>query len=61
MALSQQKTQPLEIDARDGVADGQLTRTVRKCVQCQRTVPHRQFKCMYCGTVQLAGNVFEGI
>jgi hypothetical protein len=50
-----------ELDAKDGVADGQLTRGVRKCVQCQRTVPAKQNKCMYCGTVQPAGSVFEGI
>ena len=48
-----------EVDARDGVADGQLSRTVRKCVQCQRTVPHRQFKCMYCGTEQPVQSIFD--
>src|SRR4051794_29200157 len=35
-----------ELDARDGIADGQLGRGVRKCVQCQRTVPAKQHKCM---------------
>jgi len=50
-----------ELDARDGVADGQLTRGVRKCVQCQRTVAAKQNKCMYCGTVQPMDGVFEGI
>jgi len=49
-----------EMDARDGVADGQLTRTIRKCVQCQRTVSAKQVKCMYCGTVQPVASVFEG-
>jgi len=50
-----------ELDAKDGVADGMLTRGVRKCVQCQRTVPTKQNKCMYCGTVQPVGSVFEGM
>ena len=50
-----------ELDAKDGVADGQLTRSVRKCVQCQRTVSPKQTKCMYCGTVQPISSVFEGI
>jgi len=50
-----------ELDAKDGVADGQLTRRVRQCVQCQRTVAAKQTKCMYCGTVQPVGSVFEGI
>ena len=45
----------------NGVADGQLSRGVRKCVQCQRTVPAKQNKCMYCGTVQPISSVFEGI
>jgi hypothetical protein len=54
-------TKVAELDARDGVADGQLTRGVRKCVQCQRTVPTKQNKCMYCGTVQPVSSVFEGI
>ncbi len=54
-------TKVAELDARDGVADGQLTRGVRQCVQCQRTVPSKQQKCMYCGTVQPVGSVFEGI
>lgn len=50
-----------EIDARDGVADGKLTRAVRKCAQCERTVSAKQTKCMYCGTVQPVTSVFEGI
>jgi len=51
----------LEVDARDGVMDGQMRRTVRKCVQCQRTVPAKQNKCMYCGTGQPIGSAFETI
>lgn len=50
-----------QLDAKDGVADGQLTRGVRKCVQCQRTVPHRQNKCMYCGAVQPVDSAFEAL
>ncbi len=49
------------LDAEDGVADGQLTRSVRKCVQCQRTVPAKTNKCMYCGADQPLTSVFEGI
>jgi len=50
-----------ELDAKDGVADGQLTRSVRKCVSCDRTVPSKQNKCMYCGTIQPIDSIFEGI
>ena len=49
------------LDAKDGVADGQLTRSVRPCVDCGRTVAAKQTKCMYCGKEQPAGSVFEGI
>jgi hypothetical protein len=49
------------LDAKDGVADGQLTRTARKCVKCQRTVAAKQYKCMYCGAEQPVTSVFEGI
>ncbi len=50
-----------EIDGRDGVIDGKLVRPVRKCGQCGRTMPARQGKCMYCGTVFVASSAFEGI
>jgi len=50
-----------EIDARDGTMDGKLSRPVRVCVQCHRTVTAKQNTCMYCGTVQPAGNVFDSI
>jgi len=50
-----------EIDARDGIMDGQLKRSIRKCVQCQRTVPAKNNKCMYCGTVQPVSSVFESL
>ena len=49
------------LDARDGVADGKLTRPIRTCVQCGRTVAAKHTKCLYCGIVQPAGSVFEGI
>jgi hypothetical protein len=49
------------LDAKDGVADGQLTRTARKCFKCQRTVAAKQTKCMYCGAEQPLASVFEGI
>src|SRR4051812_48494828 len=35
------------LDAKDGVADGKLTRGVRKCTQCGRTVAAKLNKCMY--------------
>ena len=49
------------LDARDGVADGKLTRTIRKCTQCGRTIAAKQNKCMYCGTVRAIDSVFESL
>jgi len=49
------------IDARDGVADGKLTRSVRKCTKCGRTMPAKQNKCMYCGTLRAVESVFESL
>jgi hypothetical protein len=49
------------LDAKDGVADGKLTRGIRVCTKCGRTVAARNIRCLYCGTVQVAATVFEGI
>jgi hypothetical protein len=54
-------TKVAELDAKDGVADGMLTRGIRKCAACGRTVPSKQNKCMYCGMVVAVESVFEGI
>ena len=38
-----------EIDLRDGVADGKMTRTGRKCGARGRTISARHNHCLYCG------------
>ena len=50
-----------EMDTRDGVADGKLTRVIRKCSSCDRSVPLKQKKCMYCKTGQPLKSVFESL
>lgn len=50
-----------EMDARDGQIDGKLTRGVRACEKCNRPVPSRRQKCLYCGATQSQGTVFESI
>ena len=50
-----------ELDAKDGVADGQLTQQSAAVRAVQSVVPPRQNKCIYCGCVQPVGNVFESI
>ncbi len=39
-----------EIDLRDGVEDGKVTRHMNKCPKCQRDNNGRRASCLYCGT-----------
>ncbi len=49
------------VDARDGVADGKMSHTVRPCAKCGRPVAARHRKCLYCGTEQPMTGVFDGL
>jgi rRNA maturation endonuclease Nob1 len=50
-----------ELDARDGVADGKLTATPRKCTACARPIFPKHRKCLYCGAAVVIDNVFKTI
>ena len=50
-----------ETDLKDGVADGKMTRTVKQCPSCGRTMSERHKRCLYCGAVELKTTPFEGI
>lgn len=50
-----------EIDLRDGVADGKITRTIKQCGHCGRTISKRHTKCLYCGSEVLTETPFESI
>ncbi len=50
-----------ELDLRDGVPDGKVTRTARQCPQCDRTMSPRHKKCLYCGSEDLVDSVFDGV
>ena len=50
-----------EIDLADGVEDGKVAMTVKKCPSCGRTMSERHKKCLYCGAVELKETPFEGI
>jgi hypothetical protein len=47
-----------EIDLRDGVADGKITKKVQQCGRCGRTVSMRHSRCLYCGETVKGGEVF---
>ena len=49
------------LDAKDGVADGKMTRTVKPCGKCGRPVSPKHQKCIYCGADRPITTVFEGI
>jgi hypothetical protein len=48
-------------DAKDGTADGKLSRGPTKCAKCNRTVLPRHQKCMYCGAAVVLNSIFETI
>lgn len=50
-----------EIDLRDGVADGKITRTVKKCKECGKVMSSRHSNCLYCGAIDLAAGPFDEI
>ena len=48
-----------EIDLRDGVKDGRMSRSARACPSCNRAVSRRHDKCMFCGTEVAKDHVFQ--
>src|ERR1700744_5163859 len=49
------------LDASDGVADGKLTATPKKCGACGRPLFPKHRKCLYCGAGVVIDNVFKTI
>ena len=54
----QQRVQ--EIDLQDGVADGKVSKGVRKCGACGRTVSKRHRRCLFCGE-EIGGAAFDSV
>ena len=50
-----------EIDLRDGIPDGKVTRKGKKCAKCGRTLSVRHRKCLFCGSESLSETVLENI
>lgn len=48
-----------EIDLRDGVPDGKVTKTVAQCPKCNRVMSPRHKRCMYCGAARLNVTAFD--
>lgn len=49
------------LDLMDGQADGKATRTVSKCVKCNRPMNVRHKKCLYCGSEKLIQSAFDAL
>lgn len=49
----------LEIDMRDGRADGKMSRSIVKCSSCGRKSNSTRNACLYCGSPLSKQNVFE--
>jgi hypothetical protein len=50
-----------ELDLRDGVADGKITRTPAQCGKCHRTLHPRHKRCMYCGQPVAGRTAFDAV
>ena len=49
------------IDARDGVADGKVTRRTQPCPKCQRPMSAEHRKCLYCGFAKPVETAFDAL
>ena len=48
----------LEVDMRDGKADGRMKAQVTQCPECGRNVSSRRPICIFCGTKAKTGHAF---
>jgi hypothetical protein len=49
----------LELDLRDGVADGKMSPGVQQCAHCGRTMSPRHARCLYCGREDATQEAFD--
>jgi hypothetical protein len=49
----------LELDLRDGVADGKMQQGVQKCAHCGRSMSPRHARCLYCGREDVTNEAFD--
>jgi len=43
----------VEVDESDGILDGKVRRPPKSCPHCNKTIPGRFVRCLYCGEVAL--------
>ena len=48
-----------EIDLRDGVQDGKISRTIKVCNHCGRNSNSKRLECVYCGEKLSSPNIFD--
>ena len=48
-----------DIDMRDGIKDGKITRTVKICPRCGRNSNNKRLECVYCGEPLPSPNIFD--
>ena len=49
----------LELDLRDGVADGKMQQGVQQCAHCGRAMSPRHARCLYCGREDVTNEAFD--
>ena len=50
-----------ELDLADGVADGKITKKVRRCSSCDRVMNPRHEHCLYCGQIMVSTDIFDQV
>ncbi len=47
-----------DVDLRDGVLDGKMTKAGQKCLGCGRTISAKHNRCLYCGEFAQSDEIF---
>lgn len=47
-----------DVDLRDGILDGKITKTGQKCHSCDRTISAKHNRCLYCGEPAQSEEIF---
>lgn len=50
-----------DLDLRDGVLDGKVTKSVSECGKCGRKMSSRHTKCLYCGAPKATESAFDEV